>query len=255
MNEKNRSCGCTSQKQDSWPHINRYVPNAIPRVGRDERIILNAIPTPNAPQGGRDERIKRNLSTKSKRSWCLNCRLHHEVSAGKMSQNEVDELLSSMPRGQELFSGGNRYDVRSCSNSDETLIDNAILYIRRHHSDIPASADCVVNTTNHCLAGGNGQCLGGHSSQGPRATVVDALNTLRIHCYGGLNCSANPWAYTWCSQWNDQVQDIYICQDILSWITARSLACVIVHEIYHAWGADENAATAMAQGWLPWRCP
>jgi hypothetical protein len=41
--------------------------------------------------------------------------------------------------------------------------------------------------------------------------------------------------------------------------TYKQIGCVIAHEIMHVWGADENAADAMVNGFsgLPanWECP
>jgi hypothetical protein len=199
-----------------------------------------------------DSRIKRNLSIKSARSWCRNCQLDHDVSLGKISSTEVSSLLA-VPPGKMIYS--NDYSIKSCNNHDTHIVNNAIDVIKRNILDIPET--CEANRKNYCWSGGKGRCFGAHTLSSPRALVIDAIYSLdfHIHCYGQATCAVHSVAYTDCFQWRQNTKDIYICENIFSWINARQLACIIVHEIYHVFGADEHAATVMAQGTLNWGCP
>lgn len=187
-------------------------------------------------------------------SWCLNGQLERSVQRGELTQEDALRQLEAMPRGEPVYVGGSQdFSKRGCSSVEKTKLERAVKFIRDNISDLPMA--CTANTTNSCYAGGNGKCFGGHSNGSPRTLVEQVLDssTFRVNCYSF--CLIHPIAYTNCGQWNQAVQDVYVCSAKISSFTKEELACVIAHEIMHVLGADENAATTMVQGTVPWGCP
>lgn len=187
-------------------------------------------------------------------SWCLNGQLERNVQRGEMTREDALRQLEAMPRGEPVYVGGRQDFVsKGCTAGEEAKIAVAVNLIHQNIGQLPRA--CTANTTNSCLAGGNGLCFGGHSVGSPQVLVRQTLNssTFRIHCYSF--CLVSPFAYTNCGQWSQRNQDIYVCSKKIQDLLPMQLACVIAHEIMHVLGADENAAFSMVQGTVPWGCP
>ncbi len=203
---------------------------------------------------------------------CGNCILDREVKAGRMTADRMSRTLRDWSEvsmnGPEAPSGVSfaTIDSRgtgSCSASHRQLIEFALFFIRSNIGQIPST--CHRNTNRR---GRHKSCFDGHSfSNSPRTVIRETLdnNSINfvIHC--ARVCSRNQAAYTVNGQWRQNRQDIHICESFLDEVdvspfdlqrgiyTISGLACVIVHEIYHVWGADEHAARRMQPS--GWACP
>lgn len=175
-------------------------------------------------------------------------------------------------RGELIYQSGLRvrsgvlaYSTFRCS-SVRTLVDDAVAFINANINDVPTTI--VANSTPGCNGSSPLTRFGGHSHRGivsPRTLVQRTVNgtngiAFRINCEDQdafVNCTTNclPKGWTACGQWNDPVKDINLCR---TWLgrgpTDEEVACVIVHEIMHIWGADENAARDVHVR-TGWTCP
>jgi hypothetical protein len=192
------------------------------------------------------------------------------VRKNQLTREEADLMLAGVASKATGVlwppSNGRRVDGRSyylidtsgdgsCSSSQEDLVEDAVNFIASNLGDITTS--CIINATNYCASGGKLSCFGGHApTNNPHDLVDDTIHSshFRVKC-NSCTFRSGTGGYTNCGQWNDTYQDIHLCNSFLSWATAEQLACIIVHEIMHVWGADENAAYYMSQGALPWDCP
>jgi hypothetical protein len=149
-----------------------------------------------------------------------------------------------------------RSGADGCSDVHVPLIGRAISFIRGNLRDI--STSCHANRN---IFGVHTSCFAGHGYKGsvnPRDLVDKTLNdpdiNFAIHCSSNVACGPLA-AFTNGGQWAQESKDIHICRTLLDDVDAgtfsiRTLACVIVHEIFHVWGADEHAADSMEpSGW------
>ena len=122
-----------------------------------------------------------------------------------------------------------------CSDGDKAKIEKAIDYIWGHLWDIPQTAK-------------PGSFFGHAPMESPFFLVVFTLPlaNFRIHCRSNRACRARdggyPAGYTKRGQWRQRNLDINICEAYLaSDPPTGELACVIVHEMMHVWGAKDDA--------------
>ena len=212
-----------------------------------------------------DKRIKGG----HQRRWCGTCRMNDAIKRGLLTEADSRNVLQGWAgRGKRRPTGRkgveyswaidtNGYD--GCSDANVDQIEDAISYIISNLNP-GVTTSCTRNDgTGNCSATNTRTCFGGHGYGGltnPRTLVRKTLLEDNINFV--INCNSNSscredgvTAYTNCGQYNDAQQDIHICNDYLSGEPPTSqLACVIVHEILHVWGADENAVEAMEpNGW------
>lgn len=166
-------------------------------------------------------------------------------------------------------SGVMAYSTSLCS-SVRSLVDDAVAFINTNINDVPTTI--LANSSPGCNGSSPTTRFGGHSHRGivsPRTLVDRTVNgtngiAFRIGCEnrdrasnGLFDCSVSciPKGWTACGQWNDAVKDINLCR---TWLantpTAEEVACVVVHEIMHVWGADEAAAQGVEVG-TGWNSP
>lgn len=142
-----------------------------------------------------------------------------------------------------------------CSDSFADLILLALDFIDA--SGIDGGQIPVACTPNRNIFKKATKCFGGHGlpdgTTNPRSvvktTLHDATIDFQIH-RNTIGCTKKSVAFTDDGQWKQAVQDIHICARFLSDVESGTfgidtLACVIVHEIYHVWGADESGADGM----------
>ena len=178
----------------------------------------------------------------------------------------------------------------ACNADQQQVIHYAIEWIRSHYGDIGwLPGDCVPNDMQGCVVPDPFACWGGYDFPidvtglnpleiamvqrwylAPARRIRDTIErpdmTLVIHCRNSLWSSGGTH---WCSPVGDKIlgyttcatqtldkKHINICEWFLNDVvdctyTVEQLASVILHEMFHALGADEQAARAMerATGW------
>ena len=225
------------------------------------------------------------------RHWCLHCRIGSHVATGRLGSSDASRLNTIVARytGRESrrAPGSSDYDLTACSAEAFGRINEAVKHIQTYITNFPTSSQCVANFSAAADAamvargasrsgvwwqnlgdsisyGGSNTCFGGHTSDGPRKWLKKQLNSSNFH----INCDTcgifHEVAYTNAGQWDQDSVDIHICNELFSdsrFNAKGALACVIAHEVMHAGGMAEGAATANVQGWLTsnhpthWNCP
>ena len=141
--------------------------------------------------------------------------------------------------GRRMYSSTiDRTGPQSCRPAERDVISDAITLIENNINAIP-------NFTSFSW-------LGNQYPKTPRDLVAYTLGSngkvLRIHCDGGC---ANPAGVGWSvPQYAETFLDVYICDAFWdaggvtgpTGTRTRQLACLIVHELMHAWGAGEDLA-------------
>lgn len=223
---------------------------------------------------GRVERALRQVGN----SFCGNCLLERAIKNGSVTPKEAintldrwSSLRRSPRRGRRvarLSTGANKYlyydidswGADSCNDTRAAQIEAAIDFILANLSDITTT--CTANDGSApCRRDRTTSCFSGHApTTNPRSlvqmTLSDSDIDFKINCNDPADCETGAQlAYTRCNQWRQGQQDIHICKTYLDTDPdPDALACVIVHEIFHVWGADETAAWAM-QPTGSWSCP
>lgn len=137
-----------------------------------------------------------------------------------------------------------------CTSAQKTRIDDAVKFIRKNKSDIPTSCTkSMKNSAWHCFVD-KGDCVGN-----PQDIVISKLkkSTFHVHCEtsGGSCSKSGIMGYVV----GCDTLDIHLCSELLDGSrSSEEIACVIVHEIMHNAGADEDAASAISNS-LGWDCP
>lgn len=151
------------------------------------------------------------------------------------------------------------------------LIELAIEFIQGHLEDLPdrIARNRAGRQPEECLSTTNSQRFGGiaqrYFTDLSPANIVDETMfsgnvRFRIDCKSGGGCDMA--GQTLCGQWNDPIKDIHLCVHFLEAIQssealdedekAMRIACIIVHEIMHVWGADEQGASSVEVD--SWQC-
>ena len=191
----------------------------------------------------------------------------HVVGAGRvLSVGKPSPLaVRFRPAGTDLDVRIDTTARKRCKGARLQLVRRSLRYIWDNITQLPnrvtANCDRCQNMENQRLC--NGQDWGGHSTGSPRALVRDLLSSgrLTVRCEGRVDACKefSVWAHVDHRDVGDRRGSVYMCRHWLDaaidYIDTHSeteaegmveeVASVLVHEIYHLFGADEVAARAM----------
>lgn len=164
------------------------------------------------------------------------------------------------------FMGYDAKGVGSCGTQYGSVVAQAITYIRNNWKEITTT--CVRNGADPTCGPQHGTytqgCFGGRTPAGatPRSVVWRAVfgssSTVVLQCRrtkGGCRRDCpGPAAFTPCGQEGRATQYVYLCKAFLDGVVSDRyavafLARVVVHEIFHLYGANESAAGDMEPAW------
>lgn len=130
----------------------------------------------------------------------------------------------------------------ACTPDSQERIADAVDYILDHINDIRSNSDFIP---------GRFRWLPSPYPRNPRGLVAWTLGSndkvLRVHCTASGGSCADPNVVGWTvPQFLEQYLDVYICSRTLDATTPR-LACLLVHELMHAWGVGNEIGADRAE--------